>query len=76
MKLVPNKAWSWILKILVTILTPLVDNFLDHYYLNDTTGLESPTSDAIAQWIFEQLEEARLLRTIYGRNKRNLYFWG
>ncbi|MGB5596116.1 MAG: 6-carboxytetrahydropterin synthase QueD [Crocosphaera sp.] len=39
---------------------PLVDNFLDHYYLNDTTGLESPTSEAIAQWIFEQLEEARL----------------
>ncbi|WP_035799593.1 6-carboxytetrahydropterin synthase QueD [Crocosphaera chwakensis] len=39
---------------------PLVENFLDHYYLNETTGLESPTSEAIAQWIFEKLESAQL----------------
>ncbi|WP_107668251.1 6-carboxytetrahydropterin synthase QueD [Cyanothece sp. BG0011] len=41
-------------------LDPLVENFLDHYYLNETTGLESPTSEAIAQWIFEKLEAAQL----------------
>ncbi len=39
---------------------PLLENFLDHYYLNETTGLESPTSEAIAQWIFEKLESAKL----------------
>lgn len=39
---------------------PLLENFLDHYYLNETTGLESPTSEAIAQWIFEKLESAGL----------------
>ncbi|MDJ0731585.1 MAG: 6-carboxytetrahydropterin synthase QueD [Crocosphaera sp.] len=39
---------------------PLVETYLDHYYLNETTGLESPTSEAIAQWIFEKLEAAKL----------------
>lgn len=39
---------------------PLLDDFLDHYYLNETTGLENPTSEAIAKWVFEQLEAATL----------------
>ncbi len=39
---------------------PLLETYLDHYYLNETTGLESPTSEAIAQWIFEKLEAAKL----------------
>jgi 6-pyruvoyltetrahydropterin/6-carboxytetrahydropterin synthase len=39
---------------------PLLDDYLDHYYLNDTTKLESPTSEAIAKWIFEKLSEAGL----------------
>jgi 6-pyruvoyltetrahydropterin/6-carboxytetrahydropterin synthase len=36
---------------------PLLDNFLDHHYLNETTGLENPTSEAIAKWIFEKIEK-------------------
>ncbi len=41
-------------------LEPLLAKFLDHYYLNETTGLENPTSEAIAQWIFNKLEVAGL----------------
>lgn len=41
-------------------LKPLLDNFLDHYYLNETTGLENPTSEAIAKWIYEKLEHMGL----------------
>ena len=41
-------------------LEPLLENHLDHYYLNETTGLENPTSEAMAQWIFEQLQKAGL----------------
>jgi 6-pyruvoyltetrahydropterin/6-carboxytetrahydropterin synthase len=41
-------------------LKPLLDNFLDHYYLNETTGLTNPTSEELAKWIFERLEEANL----------------
>jgi len=36
---------------------PLLDNYLDHYHLNETTGLANPTSEAIAKWIYEQLED-------------------
>lgn len=28
---------------------------LDHHYLNEVPGLENPTSEVIAQWIWEQL---------------------
>ena len=41
-------------------LKPLLDKYLDHYYLNETTGLEDPTSEAVAMWIFEKLAEAGL----------------
>lgn len=36
---------------------PLFDQ-LDHNYLNDIPGLENPTSERLAQWIFEQLQPA------------------
>jgi 6-pyruvoyltetrahydropterin/6-carboxytetrahydropterin synthase len=29
---------------------------LDHYYLNEVDGLENPTSEVIARWIWERLE--------------------
>jgi len=41
-------------------LQPLLDHYLDHYYLNETTGLENPTSEEIARWVFEKLEKAGL----------------
>lgn len=41
-------------------LEPLLENYLDHYYLNDSTGLANPTSEAVAQWIFEQLQQTGL----------------
>lgn len=34
---------------------PLVENYLDHQYLNDTTGLESPTSELLAKWIYDKM---------------------
>jgi 6-pyruvoyltetrahydropterin/6-carboxytetrahydropterin synthase len=39
---------------------PLLDGYLDHYYLNETMGLENPTSELISKWIFEKLEAAKL----------------
>ena len=29
---------------------------LDHYYLNEIEGLENPTSEVIAKWIWRKLE--------------------
>jgi 6-pyruvoyltetrahydropterin/6-carboxytetrahydropterin synthase len=34
---------------------PLLDR-LDHYYLNEIDGLENPTSENLARWIWERLE--------------------
>jgi len=34
----------------------LVENYLDHHHLNETTGLFAPTSEQLAKWIFERLE--------------------
>jgi len=28
---------------------------LDHYYLNEIEGLENPTSEILAQWVWDQL---------------------
>ena len=35
---------------------PLVEEKLDHFYLNETTGLENPTSEELAQWIYIELK--------------------
>lgn len=34
---------------------PIYDQ-LDHYYLNDITGLENPTSENLARWIWQRLK--------------------
>lgn len=34
---------------------PIYDR-LDHYYLNDIAGLENPTSERLAKWIWDQLK--------------------
>ncbi len=38
------------------ILNPLVDEFLDHHHLNETTGLANPTSEEVARWIYNKLK--------------------
>lgn len=34
---------------------PLLDR-LDHYYLNEIPGLENPTSEVLARWIWRELK--------------------
>ncbi len=36
---------------------PLLDR-LDHYYLNEIEGLDNPTSEVLARWIWERLRAA------------------
>ncbi len=35
-----------------------IDSVLDHHYLNDVPGLENPTSENLARWIWERLAPA------------------
>jgi 6-pyruvoyltetrahydropterin/6-carboxytetrahydropterin synthase len=39
-------------------LNPILEHHLDHYFLNETLPLENPTSEALARWLFEQLQPA------------------
>jgi 6-pyruvoyltetrahydropterin/6-carboxytetrahydropterin synthase len=38
-----------------TAFQPLFDR-LDHYYLNEIEGLENPTSENLARWIWQRLQ--------------------
>lgn len=38
------------------IVKPFVDKYLDHWHLNESTGLEDPTSEMLAAWIFIKLK--------------------
>ena len=35
----------------------MIDKYLDHHYLNESTNLENPTSEKLARWIFNYLQE-------------------
>lgn len=39
---------------------PLLDKYLDHYYLNESLAIKNPTSEMVAEWIYEKLETAGL----------------
>ena len=39
------------------LVEPLVEQFLDHHHLNDTLATARPTSEFIARWAFEMLNE-------------------
>ncbi|MFC8614946.1 6-carboxytetrahydropterin synthase QueD [Micromonospora purpureochromogenes] len=45
---------------------PILDQ-LDHYYLNEVPGLENPTSEVLAQWIWTNLVGQLPLSTIVVR---------
>lgn len=38
------------------IVQPIVDQYLDHHRLNDSLDIESPTSEAIAKWIYDKVK--------------------
>ena len=42
---------------LTDAMRPILDR-LDHYYLNEIEGLENPTSEVLARWIWARLQPA------------------
>jgi 6-pyruvoyltetrahydropterin/6-carboxytetrahydropterin synthase len=52
-----GETTGWIIDFadIKTAVDPVV-KVLDHYYLNDIEGLENPTSERLAQWIWRRLK--------------------
>jgi 6-pyruvoyltetrahydropterin/6-carboxytetrahydropterin synthase len=53
----PTLGWVMDFAELKAAWRPL-DEALDHRYLNDVPGLENPTSEVLARWIWERLAPA------------------
>lgn len=53
----PETGWIMDFSDLKAAFQPLYDQ-LDHNYLNDIPGLENPTSERLAMWIWEKLKPA------------------
>ena len=51
----PHLGWVMDFADLKAVVKPLIEQ-LDHYYLNDIPGLENPTSEVIARWLFRELK--------------------
>ena len=51
----PHQGWVMDFADVKAAFAPLYDQ-LDHHYLNDIEGLENPTSENLARWIFRRLE--------------------
>ncbi len=60
-----GKDTGWVIDFaeVAAVMKPII-NGLDHYYLNEIEGLENPTSENLARWIW-----ARLLPKLPGLSK-------
>jgi len=50
-----HSGWVMDFSEIKSVFKPLLEQ-LDHYYLNEIAGLENPTSEHIARWIWERLQ--------------------
>lgn len=51
----PHTGWLIDFGELKNVVRPIVDR-LDHYLLNDIPGLDNPTSEVLARWLWKELE--------------------
>ncbi|HBK57500.1 MAG TPA: 6-carboxytetrahydropterin synthase QueD [Xanthomonadales bacterium] len=53
----PHTGWVMDFADIKAAFRPLFEQ-LDHHYLNDIPGLENPTSEIIARWLWQRLQPA------------------
>ena len=51
----PDSGWVMDFADIKTAFRPVFDR-IDHHYLNDVDGLENPTSECLARWLWDQLK--------------------
>ncbi|MFG1953700.1 6-carboxytetrahydropterin synthase QueD [Micromonospora sp. NPDC048830] len=59
----PHSGWVMDFGDLKKAVEPIRDS-LDHYYLNDVPGLENPTSEVLARWIWDRLADSLPLSAV------------
>lgn len=52
----PHTGWLMDFGEIGRFVKPLVSKYLDHNYLNDVPGLENPTSEEVAMWLWARLK--------------------
>ncbi|MCB1189397.1 MAG: 6-carboxytetrahydropterin synthase QueD [Leptospiraceae bacterium] len=52
----PKLGWLMDYGDIKKVVKPVVDDYLDHRYLNEIEGLENPTSENLAIWIWKKLK--------------------
>lgn len=62
----PATGWLMDFAELKAAFKPVLDQ-LDHYYLNEVPGLENPTSEVLAKWIWDRLVDVLPLSAILVR---------
>lgn len=58
----PDTGWVMDFDDINMAFNPLLAQ-LDHYYLNEVLGLENPTSENLAKWIWDRLKPVLLMLT-------------
>lgn len=53
----PHRGWVMDFADIKAAIKPIIEQ-LDHYYLNDIDGLENPTSENLATWIWDRVKVA------------------
>ncbi|MXP67755.1 6-carboxytetrahydropterin synthase QueD [Pantoea sp. Aalb] len=51
----PHNGWIMDFAEIQTAFKPIYDS-LDHHYLNEINGLENPTSELLAKWIWKKIK--------------------
>lgn len=62
----PDLGWVMDFADIKAACAPLM-NQLDHHYLNEVPGLENPTSEVLARWIWQRLADALPLSQVMVR---------
>ena len=62
----PAMGWLMDFAEIKAAVKPLVAQ-LDHYYLNEVPGLENPTSEVLAKWIWDRLADKLPLSVVMVR---------
>lgn len=52
----PHTGWFIDFGDISCVVKPIIEEQLDHRYLNDVPGLENPTSERIAVWLWDRLK--------------------